>query len=152
MLTFCFKNLILDKSCNVLAALRGARADACISFWRYESTTKLHHTKIGKKEPFDDRLTPNNKEHDQSMRVVIGCPKNSRADKNTKDSVSKPEATIAAEDGPTKDIVPVNLCRGPSVLLVFMIDLSACDWSQMIHLYSEISGIGMGSPHIPARS
>ena len=57
------------------------------------------------------RLTPDNQEHGKTMSVVGRLFKYARADEHAKDSVAKPEATIAAEDCATKYIVPVDLCN-----------------------------------------
>ena len=56
-------------------------------------------------------LTPNDQEHGETMGVVFRHFKDARADKHAKDSIAKPETSVAAEDCSTKNIVPVNLCK-----------------------------------------
>lgn len=56
---------------------------------------------------FEFLLTPNDQKHSEAVGVVGGLLKHTRANKHAKDSISKPEASIAAEDGATKDIVSV---------------------------------------------
>lgn len=105
------------------------------------------------------------------MGVVFRHFEDAGADKHAEDSVAKPEASVAAENSSTKNIVPVNFCKKRRVQpcernmmcakkcmqplkalgIDALIDTHCSHAALNLHVFGGVKA-GKGLPHIPAKS